>query len=322
METLEALLREHNPKGQLIRSTAKKMAITLNELHKQDGKIEDSSGLAVKRLYEPIKDEIESGQSYYGSAFLSQMEAIGVIKLVRKGKRTFSIEVVGYPPDVDKWLPEGLKARPLTEAEASVALDGETQYVGPDSDDQQEITVIQPDEEAILGGRPGRLAARIEKSIPDIVTLAVSQALDTKFDQMIRGMGYVPATEAVVDNHHIQETLKELNEQVLRAREELRVERQLHEYTRAERNAALARGDDRLQSGSLRPSQLHKDLQEVGQWALDNGFAFYRTDGGHIVFRHKDGGPAIYSASTPSDYRGTKNLEADLKRVLREIAYR
>lgn len=313
MDTLEELLRASNPKGQLIRATAKNIAVTLDELHKQGGEVLDPAGLAVAALYKPIADKVAMAQPAFGGSHLRRMEELGLVTLQRNAKKTYAITVVRYPTDIEKWLPEELQAvEPESEPEYRI-----------NEEAMDELVHLYEDEAQVLGSRPGRLAARIERTIPDIVALAVSQAVDSKFDQMIRGMGYAPESETGGSTStDIQEVL-DANARLVavteQLQEELRVERQLHEFTRSERNKLIASDNGGVIAGSLRPSQLHRDLREIGQWALDNGFFIHRTNGGHILFRHAGGGEAVYSASTPSDYRGTKNLRADLERVVRNL---
>lgn len=305
METLEALLRNSDARGKLQRTTATNMAVTLDELHRRGGVVEDKSGRVVSELYEAVKDNVEMGQTTFGGAFLNKMQDLGIVEVERRGKRTFRVEVVAYPVDVTRWLPMGLRPQPDMETHSESEAPGHSE-------------VIEEDEAEVLGARPGRLAARLEKSIPDLVAQAVTQAVDNKFDQMIRGMGYVLPTEASHNNQYIG-VVNALEAALDEAEEKLRVEQILHEYTRQERNRLMAEEGGTIKAGTLQPSQLHKSLQDIAKWAIDNGFTIQHTNGGHIVFKHGNGGMPIYSASTPSDYRGQLNLKADLNRVLREV---
>ena len=200
METLEELLRKHSGNGKLQVKTAQKIAITMNALHKNGGHVEQASGLASRLLWDQVKDDIDMGVQSFGGAHLRRMEEMGLINVTRNGKRTFIIEAAAYPPDIEHWLPESvgvLNTLLRKEAEASVALDGETQSI-PDEDSDEYKAQFEAD---VLGARPGRLAARIEKSIPEIVQLAVTQAVDNKIDQILGGLGFVKEAPAVPDGY-------------------------------------------------------------------------------------------------------------------------
>ena len=70
-----------------------------------------------------------------------------------------------------------------------------------------------------------------------------------------------------------------------------------------------------LIAGGLQPSQVHEKLRPLAKWAIDNGFTLMRTNGGHIAWVHTSMA-RTFSPSTPSDWRGLKNLESDLKRIV------
>jgi predicted RNA binding protein YcfA (HicA-like mRNA interferase family) len=297
VETLEELLRAANPKGQVIRRTARNIAVTLDELLKQDGKVRDKQGFAVGKLYEPIQANLGCAQSTFGHKLLNQMQDLGLIELNRNAKKTYGITLVVVPAEYEKWLPV-----PQISDELEEAIVAEEEAI------EQEV------EEGVLGGRPGRLAARIERSIPEIVQVAVTQAVDNKIDQILSGLGFHKEAAPVVADSELMEANDRLVTALEQVHEELRVERQLHDYTRMELNETRIRTEP-LIAGGLQASQVDKRLRDMARFALDNGFTLMRTNGGHICWMHEKG--RTFSPSTPSDVRGLKNLESDLNRILR-----
>lgn len=64
---------------------------------------------------------------------------------------------------------------------------------------------------------------------------------------------------------------------------------------------------------------LAKDYADVIKDAEKRGWISTTTSKGHIRLRHEKGGRLVFAPSTPSDYRGLKNLEADLVRVEKSL---
>lgn len=60
---------------------------------------------------------------------------------------------------------------------------------------------------------------------------------------------------------------------------------------------------------------LKQDLRDVVDHAVRHGWTQTRTRGGHLRLTPPDGGRVLFSPSTPSDYRGIRNLAAQLRRA-------
>lgn len=60
---------------------------------------------------------------------------------------------------------------------------------------------------------------------------------------------------------------------------------------------------------------LKTDLRQTMERAEKFGFTITPTRNSHYKWYPPNGGPVIFSPSTPSDYRGLKNLEAQLRRA-------
>ncbi|OWJ92706.1 hypothetical protein [Metapseudomonas furukawaii] len=57
-----------------------------------------------------------------------------------------------------------------------------------------------------------------------------------------------------------------------------------------------------------------KALQQLAQYANREHWSISRTRGGHLCFR-KPGRPPVFSSSTPSDWRSSRNALAQLIRA-------
>lgn len=58
--------------------------------------------------------------------------------------------------------------------------------------------------------------------------------------------------------------------------------------------------------------------KDLIRWAKANGWVTTQAKNSHFRFRHPKGGPQVYCANTPGDYRSHLNALADLKRVMRQ----
>lgn len=59
-----------------------------------------------------------------------------------------------------------------------------------------------------------------------------------------------------------------------------------------------------------------KDLRKLLDRAAREGWVSVHTKGGHLCLIHTNGA-RVYAASTPSDHRALRNLEADMRRAVR-----
>ncbi|GLU39169.1 type II toxin-antitoxin system HicA family toxin [Pseudomonas sp. NBRC 100443] len=62
----------------------------------------------------------------------------------------------------------------------------------------------------------------------------------------------------------------------------------------------------------------HKRLLPLIEFALSEGWQVSRTGGGHLKFT-KEGLPPIFTSSTASDYRSSRNAWARLRRAVRNL---
>jgi predicted RNA binding protein YcfA (HicA-like mRNA interferase family) len=172
-----------------------------------------------------------------------------------------------------------------------------------------------------LGMRPGRLAHRIEQSIPLLVKTAVNDALGDMIAGVLNSMGYYfgVSPEDYQQLEQQNEILEQRNALADSREEELR-ERivvlegwvdWLNEQTEAR---MLRSNEGQIASReNLRPSQLPEEIREYARLALEQGWMIRRTRGGHVAWRSPNGHTCI-DAHTGSDPRGVDNHKARLRR--------
>lgn len=59
---------------------------------------------------------------------------------------------------------------------------------------------------------------------------------------------------------------------------------------------------------------MKKQLKQILKEAKKQGWQVSYTKNGHMCLKSPTGGQPIYTASTPSDHRGLKNLVAHMRR--------
>lgn len=315
METLVELLKKEDPRGFLYKKTLDNLSIVLGLLNEKTYK--DRHGMAMGLLHEDYTKQVDKplGQPAL-NGLCKKLEHMGLIEREIRGKRTFRIEAINVPVDVYDYLPERMKNSPVYGAEPEdVTID-----VGPSVVYIENMDTEAPSEAEELGMRPGRLAARIEKSIPDIVTRAVDDAFENKLIQLFSGLGFHRGTDDNEELTALRDTAQRLvavNEQLV---EESRKAQAQLAHARQELNEAREKTAGGIIAGSLQPSQLKKELQDLARWALDNNWTIRRTNGGHLAWYYRQSQRAIFTASTPSDSHVVANIKGDLLRVMREYS--
>ena len=163
-------------------------------------------------------------------------------------------------------------------------------------------------------GRPGRVAARIERTIPDLVQVAVKEAVFSLMTEYAARLGFVQK----VDETELRELTTKFavqQDQLAGLVEELRVERQLANVTREELNRLLSRHESGRVSGGagLTPNDIAEPWRELASEAITAGWKLKRTGGGHIAWIAPNGGKC-FGPSTPSDWRSVRNHRSDMKK--------
>lgn len=223
------------------------------------------------------------------SQALRKGEERGYLKREVVGKRTYSIAITDKAA---KWAKDvhstGLLPRPKPRpAEPTVGVDG----------------------------RPGRLAARLEKTLPAVIEESVNNAVASVIDAFVCNLGYTKA--GTVDNRvqELEELVLQLQAEIADLNTELTAERRLGHEARERFNRAYAVSDrSTLEYGTLQPHDLPKDWQKLAAEAIADGWVLRRTNGGHICWKAPNGG-MVFSPSTPSDWRGIRNHRSDMDRV-------
>ena len=292
------------------RATRARASLILDLLHEHP--YEDTSGRAT-RDFLPVL--IKHGGRRLSlpslNVMLVKMERAGFIEREVRGKRTFRIApgpVVPddyqppLPADVDEELARLLAEEAAIEQRAAQPR-GAYVPLAPPPDER--------DEAAVLGMRPGRLAARIERQVPGLVKAATTEALNDWLAVVAGALGFERAaqdhdSELERELDHVRLTLAQVSD-------ELRNERVMGDAARHELNSVLAK-TEKLTGHSLRPSDLPKVWRELATDAIKAGFVIRATNGGHYAWL-APGGKRYHSGNTPSDWRAVRNTRAGLERM-------
>lgn len=309
------------------------------------GFVEDlQTGRASKLLREMCATRKVQQMSSSGFVGLMQkLEAAGWINRTTNGKRTYRIGLnATIPSDASEWLLfEADESKPSNGVIASVSngvkveqppllllptSDTKTAGSHVDRADVDEApSPLPPEDESEdvgeLGMRPGRLAARIEKAIPDLVTAAVETAIQRDRDAQMAAIGYYRGVDPVEFDRmkeqleadanqvaRLQSTIENLNEENIRMQVAL-------DWLSDEEDARLVKTNDGTPATrvSLTVNQLPDQYRGFGRLALDAGWTIRRTRGGHLIWRSPDGGN-VFSGSTPSGNGSMTVMKRKLRR--------
>lgn len=110
--------------GHIFRSMLRNQAVALKALHGVGGSISDTKGQVGGKLLDLIKDDItvKASASVVNSQIIKPLVDMGFLARTVRGKRTFNIEVIQYPLDVDEWLtykPQVNGSKPAAKAKPS-----------------------------------------------------------------------------------------------------------------------------------------------------------------------------------------------------------
>lgn len=268
----------------------------------EDYTVYDRSGFATATIRKALPEHLQVGAAMADT--LNRMRDAGWVHLDRSGKKTFTIKLIAYPDD---WAFPESPQEPSPVPESTPADD----ELPEPSDD---LSAVE------LGGRAGRIAARLEKHIDDKITglegvasnlpAMIQDGIQVAILNLVAQVVGVPDTDetlrmaAEAEAEHADELTRELA-----------AERLSHQNTREELNR-LRRAHDTVakQGSNLSPNDLPESHRQIGKWAVENGWSLQRSAGGHNIFRSPEGRP-YFASATPSDYRGTKNMLADLYRM-------
>jgi hypothetical protein len=282
----------------------------------ENGPVEDKSGLATGLLLEATGIGGDSKAPYI---VLKTLEAKGFIAREMKGKRTFSIALGEVRPT--DWFPtpprvivSGEVAEDITEDKVTEGYREQEIVETPLTKAPVDIIPTEPTE--ALDGRPGRLAARIERTIPTLVQEGVQQGIEGAINGFLARMGVGLGSDEQA-NAQVQE-LETLNmeyaEKIADLRQELRVERQMHEASRQELNKVTARTEGNVSGSKVRSHDMPEMYRDLATHAIANGWTIDKTPGNHYRWKSPLGG-GYFSPSTPGDWRGVRNARKDMEKI-------
>lgn len=284
-----------------------------------EGAVVSPEGFATRALHERVAarlkaDEVPKLNLLTGN--LGTLEHCGWVTRETKGRRVYRIELgATLPTDYSPTM-----ATPSRNGRAALAAVPEPE---PEPDVLEVraavIDTITRVELEALGMRPGRLAARIEREVPDIIEQAVRGAFHGLLADVLGAFGFTRADAAAraafdemsaqVERHRAEAATAA--ERVTELEAEVRTERRYAHDARTERNRALARSLT-IESSPVRANDLEEAWRTLGAHAIANQWTIHRTNGGHLAWR-SPAGAQYFSSSTSSDHRAVHNARHDME---------
>lgn len=175
-----------------------------------------------------------------------------------------------------------------------------------------------PPTEEDIDGRPGRVAARLEKTLPGLVQESVDNAFANFMDNLLGAAGYHRGTREE-DQEEIRRLHSYVNvseAQITQYTAKIKELEGLVDFLNAEIDSHLTTNDRQPTTrDGLTINNLPDTLKKTGAHLFSLGWTAKRTRGGHIVFTDADGKNPVFSSSTPSDWRSTENMWRKFKQL-------
>jgi DNA-binding MarR family transcriptional regulator len=270
----------------------------------EHGAVYSESGYATKELADILGVTVSNLQSAS-----KRLRDEGLVESVSKGKRTYALALTDKGKEwLDKHRDKATYNRSLQElSDSSVqvpAVDGTV-------DDQTVQATTVADERTV--GKPGRVAARLEKQIPSIIEASVNAAIANVLVSLAERLGFGNTDELQSQVSLLEDTVAAYEQRFEAMEEELRWTRNEMHTAQQERNTALLHSERGKREGQgLSVSDLHDLFRDIGASFIRQGGRIYGTRGGHLLWMWTDGRRA-YSAKTPSDWRSARNQRTNLK---------
>lgn len=287
------------------------------------GRIVDKSGGATKKLVARAK---LPGSNSHHNELVNTLVLTGWVKKEVNGKRTFKIELLREVPADEMVEPSKNGKTPQVQQENKTAAIEAVEptvpsEVEPSSNGTAQESSLDDDLARELGMRPGRLAARIEKAIPQLVEKAVADTMDGLMVGMLGGLGFTRGvsleefSRLQADNLALQNENALARGRVQAVEEELAFERNAHKWYADLYNERVKRSNEGqiASKKSLTEFEVAKEYRDVAHDALAHGFTILRTRGEHLAWRSPTGGIS-FSAKTPGDQGSARLVRADLER--------
>lgn len=289
--------------------------LIVSRLDAKGGEVYNKQGFA-SRIVNPDGSLANSVLSNY----LNRLQLGGWITMERRGKRTFRIKLLHILSDEDR-VDVGQTEK---SAEPPTPEPAPAEKVPRLPEPATATEVDEPPLTDELGMRGGRLAARIEKAVPELVAGAVREALDESMTTMLGALGFYrganPAeVQAIEDrNHELESTVARLTGQVENMVEDRKRLLVMIDYLNEQEEARLrGTNDGQIASKqSLTARQVPDVFRRTAEFCLALGFTIQKTRGNHLAWKSPPpNSRTLYSASTP----GEPTVDRILWRKLRLI---
>lgn len=297
-------------------------------LEAHDGVAIDEHGFATRAIYGDLGITMTAASSAIGKC-----KSEGWVLTETNGKRTYSIELtdagrrflaeyrgkVTYTNGTNGAAAAQAAAPEVTASEeggVAASLTTESVNAAPAVEGAGTIGVTPSDDDDGFDGpgRPGRFAARLEKSIPEIVARAVDDALHRREVERMEKLGFGDVTGLKLSVAALAEQVRTLEVTNEALRDDLRGTRNEMHSARASLNRVLGKSEEgKKNSNALKPSELHTIWRDLAADFIAQGGKIFNTRGGHQLWLWTDG-RRVYSAKSPSDFRLNHILRGELHR--------
>lgn len=287
-------------------------SMTINLLAWLDlhGKQENKSGTALAE----IKKTFSEGSISKVSLAVKENKKQGRVVAEQSARRTYMVDITDAGREFLKANAAKVTYQPWLENFYGVRIEEEEIAEEPGEAPAAEVAKEVEEEEVV--GKPGRLAARLERNIPGIIEESVEKAVYKIVADLAMRLGFgdvVEKDDVILEQN---EKIEEMEQRMQALEEELRYTRRDLHKANEERNRALEDSDKGKRisgQGSLSAHDVQESYREIATDFLSQGGRIFRTRGKHLQWVWKDG-RKTFSGSTDSDWRSVKNFRAELKR--------
>lgn len=306
----------------IVGETRTKYHCILAALQEAGGHFADKQGLATTKLAAVLPFGISNGGL---NGLLATLEKAGWIARKKKGKRTYNIGLrhMYHGPIIGQLAVQAPAASPPAPAEVLEAP-AQTPQTAP-QEPSRSPAVVAEEAELFGGERPGRWAARLERSLPELVSTTVRTELQDMVAGILGSLGFhqgvnLEEHEAVVADADRQAAeIARLQTQIEQHVENERRMQVMIDWLSEQEDISL-RGTEEGQQATrtgLTVSQLPAAFKRTGAHAMEHGWSIHRTRGksGHLIWRSPTS-QHTYSPSTPSnDFAANQILWRKLRRL-------
>lgn len=267
-----------------------------------------ASTLIMQRCASPTH---ETTQSNFIS-LLHKLKDAGWIEVETHGKRTPKIQLLREVPK--KYLTRSI-AETFDQGESDKFEDLGTPVV-------EEKEPKEPLLDAELGMRGGRLAARIERAVPELVNGAVKEALGGMMSEMLGALGFYPGmspeelAKVEAESERLVQREALMQSRIDSLEESNRQLQAIIDWVSDQDDERLLHSNDGQVAAKqgMTVNQLPEIFRRMGRHALEHGWTIRKTRGNHLAWKSPEG-RTVFSATTSSSRSVEQLIWRKLKRL-------